>query len=97
VQPDVVVGVHAHAQPGRLLEAVRSLQAACDKGARVVLLPDSPGAAVAAPHSTGRAFIDLEQRGRAEPLGPSARHGFYRDMAGCGSGRYISFVECLTP
>ena len=70
--PGVVVGVHAHAEPSRLVETVRSLQASGDDGAEIVLLPDGPDAALSAALTTEPALTSLPQRGTAEPLGPPA-------------------------
>ncbi len=46
MSPRLVVGVHAHAEPDRLVQTVRSLPAAGADDAVVVLLPDGPDAAL---------------------------------------------------
>ena len=69
----VVVGVHAHAEPARLVETVRSLQAGGDDSAGLVLLlPDGPDAALSAALTTEPTLTNLPQWGTAEPLGPPA-------------------------
>jgi glycosyltransferase involved in cell wall biosynthesis len=70
--PGVVVGVHAHAEPVRLAETVRSLQAGGVDGAQVVLLPDGPDAALSAALATEPRLASLPQWGTTEPLGPPA-------------------------
>ena len=72
MRPGVVVGVHAHAEPARLVETVRSLQASGEDGAEIVLLPDGPDAALSAAVTAEPALTSLPQRGTAEPLGPPA-------------------------
>ena len=67
----VVVGIHAHAEPARLVETVRSLQARRD-GVKIVLLPDGPDAALSAALTTEPMLTHLPQWGTAEPLGPPA-------------------------
>jgi O-antigen biosynthesis protein len=72
MRPGVVVGVHAHAEPVRLVETVRSLRAAGVDGAEVVLLPDGPDAALSAALATEPTLASLPQWGTADPLGPPA-------------------------
>ena len=72
MRPGVVVGIHAHAEPARLVETVRSLQADGGDGARIVLLPDGPDAALSAALTTEPTLASLPQWGTAEPLGPPA-------------------------
>jgi glycosyltransferase involved in cell wall biosynthesis len=72
MSPGVVVGVHAHAEPQRLVETARSLQASSWNGAEVVLLPDGPDAALSAALATESTLTGLPQWGTAEPLGPPA-------------------------
>lgn len=67
----VVVGVHAHAEPARLVETVRWLQ--YGGGAdEIVLLPDGPDAALSAALRSEPTLANLPQWGTAEPLGPPA-------------------------
>jgi glycosyltransferase involved in cell wall biosynthesis len=67
---DVVVGVHAHAEPERLVETVRWLQ--FGRGADgIVLLPDGPDAALSAALTTEPTLTSLPQW-TAEPFGPPA-------------------------
>jgi O-antigen biosynthesis protein len=67
----VVVGVHAHAQPERLVETVRWLQ--FGGGAdEIVLLPDGPDVALSAALSSEPVLSALPQWGSAEPLGAPA-------------------------
>jgi len=70
--PGVVVGVHAHAEPSRLVETVQSLQVVGGNGAGIVLLPDGPDAALSAALTTEPTLTSLPQWGTAEPLGPPA-------------------------
>lgn len=72
MSPRLTVGVHAHAQPDRLVQTVRSLSAAGAGDAGVVLLPDGPDAALAAALRSEPALAGLPQWGTAEPLGPPA-------------------------
>ena len=68
----VVVGVHAHAEPARLVETVRWLQFGRGPGVEIVLLPDGPDAALSAALGTDPALSSLRQWGTAEPKGPPA-------------------------
>jgi O-antigen biosynthesis protein len=72
MRPTVVVGVHAHAEPARLAETIRSLRGSGGDGARIVLLPDGPDAALSAALKTDPAFTGLPQWGTAEPRGAPA-------------------------
>ena len=72
MSPSVVVGVHAHAEPPRLIETVQSLRASGAGDAEVVLLPDGPDAALAAALTAEPTLVGLPQWGTAEPLGPPA-------------------------
>lgn len=72
MRPSVVVGVHAHAEPVRLVETVRSVQAGGGGGAGLVLLPDGPDGALSAALATEPTLTSLPQWGTAEPLGPPA-------------------------
>ncbi len=72
MRPGVVVGVHAHAEPARLVETVRSVQAGGGEAAEIVLLPDGPDAALSAALTAEPALATLPQWGTAEPLGPPA-------------------------
>jgi len=72
MSPRLVVGVHAHAEPDRLVQTVRSLPAAGAGDAGVVLLPDGPDAALAAALRSEPTLAGLPQWGTAEPLGPPA-------------------------
>jgi hypothetical protein len=66
----VAVGVHAHAEPARLVQTVWSLR---DSGAgSVVLLPDGPDAELTAALATDPALAGLPQWGTKDPLGPPA-------------------------
>jgi O-antigen biosynthesis protein len=67
----VVVGVHARAEPERLVETVRWLE--FGGGAdRIVLLPDGPDAALSGALRSEPLLTALPQWGTAEPLGPPA-------------------------
>ncbi len=68
----VAVGVHAHAEPGRLVQTVWSLQAGGAGDATVVLLPDGPDTELAAALAADPVLASLPQWGTAEPLGPPA-------------------------
>ena len=70
--PAVVMGVHAHAEPDRLTETVRSLQAQDQAGAAIVLLPDGPDAALAAALTADPVLAGLPRWESAEPLGAPA-------------------------
>lgn len=72
MDPGVVVGVHAHAEPVRLVETVRSVQAGGGDGTGIVLLPDGPDAALSAALTAEPDLAGLPQWGTAEPLGPPA-------------------------
>lgn len=72
MSPRLVVGVHAHAEPDRLVQTVRSLPAAGAGDAGVVLLPDGPDAALAAALRSEPTLAGLPQWGTAKPLGPPA-------------------------
>jgi glycosyltransferase involved in cell wall biosynthesis len=72
MRPGVVIGVHAHAEPVRLVETVRSLRVEGADGAEVVLLPDGPDAALSAALTTEPGLAGLPQWGTTEPLGPPA-------------------------
>jgi GT2 family glycosyltransferase len=71
MRPGVVVGIHAHAEPARLVDTVRSLQTG-GEDVRTVLLPDGPDAALSAALRTEPALTDLPQWGTSEPFGPPA-------------------------
>ena len=66
------MGVHAHAEPARLVETVRSLRAGGEDGVGIVLLPDGPDAALSAALTTEPTLTSLPQWGTAEPEGPPA-------------------------
>jgi GT2 family glycosyltransferase len=70
--PGVVVGIHAHAEPERLVETVRSVQGDSTDGVGIVLLPDGPDAALAAALTADPVLAALPQRGTDEPLGAPA-------------------------
>ena len=72
MRPGVIVGVHAHAEPARLVETVRWLQFGRGPGVDIVLLPDGPDAALSAALKTEPALSSLRQWGTAEAKGPSA-------------------------
>ena len=64
MRPGVVVGIHAHAEPARLVETVRSLSAGGEgDGVRIVLLPDGPDAALSAALITEPMLTNLPQWG----------------------------------
>jgi glycosyltransferase involved in cell wall biosynthesis len=69
---DVMVGVHVHAEPTRLVETVRSLRADRGEDTGIVLLPDGPDAALATALTTEPTLAGLPRWGTAEPLGPPA-------------------------
>ncbi len=67
----VVVGIHAHAEPERLVETVRWAQ--YGGGAdEIVLLPDGPDAALSAALRSEPTLAHLPQWGTPEPLGAPA-------------------------
>ena len=68
----MVVGVHAHAEPDRLVQTIRSLPAAGAGDAKVVLLPDGPDAALAAALTGEPTLARLPQWETTEPLGAPA-------------------------
>src|SRR5215469_15912548 len=72
MRPTVMVGIHAHAEPARLVETVRSVQANGTDGAGIVLLPDGPDRALSAALTGEPVLTSLTQWGTAEPLGPPA-------------------------
>ena len=88
---DVVVGVHAHAEPDRLVETVRWLQLAGGADG-IVLLPDGPDAALSAALTTEPTLTSLPQW-TAEPFGPPA--GFNR-LASRSDGAVVVLVESGT-
>jgi O-antigen biosynthesis protein len=70
--PGVVVGIHAHAEPERLVETVRSVQADGLDGAGIVLLPDGPDTALTTALTADPVLAVLPQRETEQPLGPPA-------------------------
>ena len=70
--PSVVVGIHANAEPERLVETARSVQAEGTDGVGIVLLPDGPDPALTAALTTDPVLAVLPQWGTEEPLGPPA-------------------------
>ena len=54
MRPGVVVGVHAHAAPARLVETVRWLQFGGGPGVEIVLLPDGADASLSEALGTER-------------------------------------------
>jgi glycosyltransferase involved in cell wall biosynthesis/GT2 family glycosyltransferase len=72
MRPTAVVGIHAHAEPARLAETVRSLRADRADGAEIVLLPDGPDTALVAALKAEPELAGLPQWGTAESLGPPA-------------------------
>jgi glycosyltransferase involved in cell wall biosynthesis len=89
----VVVGVHAHAEPGHLTETVRSVQAQGEAGATIVLLPDGPDAALSAALAAEPALAGLPRWGTAEPLGAPA---CFNRLAARGEAEVVVFVESGT-
>jgi O-antigen biosynthesis protein len=88
----VVVGVHAHAEPERLVETVRWLQ--YGGGAdQIVLLPDGPDAALSAALRSEPTLTHLAQWGTAEPLGPPA---CFNRLAAGSDAPVIALVESGT-
>jgi glycosyltransferase involved in cell wall biosynthesis len=70
--PGVLIGVHAHAEPARLVETVRSLQVGGVPGADIVLLADGPDAALLAALGAEPELSVLPQSGTSEPRGAAA-------------------------
>src|SRR5258706_382017 len=68
----VAVGIHAHAEPERLIQTVWSLRDGGAGDATVVLLADGPDAELAAALGSDPALASLPQWGTAEPFGPPA-------------------------
>ena len=66
------MGVHAHAEPARLVETVRWLQFGGGPGVEIVLLPDGADASLSEALGTEPALSGLRQWGTAEPKGPPA-------------------------
>ena len=90
MRPGVVVGVHAHAEPARLVETVRSLQGGGEDGAGIVLLPDGPDAELAAALTTepdaGQSSA-MGNRGAAGTARLFQPAGFRQRRGGRGSRR----------
>jgi glycosyltransferase involved in cell wall biosynthesis/GT2 family glycosyltransferase len=93
MHPTVLVGIHAHAEPARLVETVQSLTASADDRASIVLLPDGPDAALSAALSTHPAFTGLPQWGTTKPLGPPA---CFNRLAARSKSAVMVFVESGT-
>ncbi len=94
MRPGVVVGIHAHAEPARLVETVRSLHAGGEgDGVRIVLLPDGPDAALSAALITEPMLTNLPQWGTARPLGPPA---CFNRLASRSDAAVVVFVESGT-
>jgi len=89
----LVVGVHTHAEPDRLLQTVRSLPTAGAGDAKVVLLPDGPDAAVAAALTAEPVLAGLPRCGTTEPLGPPA---CFNRLASRGDASVVVLVESGT-
>jgi O-antigen biosynthesis protein len=89
----VVVGVHAHAEPERLVETVRSLQAGGQESAGIVLLPDGPDAALSAALVAEPALAGLPRWGTTEPLGAPA---CFNRLASRSDAAVMMFVESGT-
>ena len=89
----VVVGVHAHAEPERLIETVRSLQAQRQDGTQIVLLPDGPDAAMSAALTADPALADLPRWGTAAPMGPAI---CFNRLASRSDAAVVVFVESGT-
>ena len=93
MSPRLVVGVHAHAEPDRLVQTVRSLPAAGAGDAAVVVLPDGPDAAMATALRSEPALAGLPQWGTAEPLGPPA---CFNRLAARSDAQVVVLVESGT-
>jgi len=89
----VVVGVHTHAEPERLIETVRSLQAQRQDGTQIVLLPDGPDAAMSAALTADPALADLPRWGTAAPLGAAT---CFNRLASRSNAAVVVFVESGT-
>jgi len=89
----LVVGVHTHAEPDRLLQTVRSLPTAGAGDAKVVLLPDGPDAALAAALTAEPVLAGLPRCGTTEPLGPPA---CFNRLASRGDASVVVLVESGT-
>jgi GT2 family glycosyltransferase len=87
MRPDAILGIHAHAEPERLVETVRSVQAGGTDGVEIVLLPDGPDAALAAALDANPVLAVLPQWGTEEPLGAPAC--FNRLAAGSGAATVV--------
>jgi O-antigen biosynthesis protein len=88
-----VVGVHAHAEPERLIETVRSLQVQRADGVGIVLLPDGPDAALSAALAAEPSLAGLPQWGTAEALGAPA---CFNRLASRTDAAVVVFVESGT-
>ena len=93
MRPGVVIGVHAHAEPERLVETVRSLPSPRGDGAGIVLLPDGPDAALSAALASEPVLAGLPQWWTAEPLGAPA---CFNRLASGTDAAVVVFVESGT-
>ena len=89
----VVVGIHAHAEPARLVETVRSVRVGGADRFGIVLLPDGPDAALSAALGSHRALAALPQSGTIEPLGPPA---CFNRLAACSDAAVVVLIESGT-
>ena len=93
MRPGVVIGVHAHAEPERLIETVWSLSSPRGDGAGIVLLPDGPDAALSAALASAPILAGLPRWGTAEPLGAAA---CFNRLASGTDAAVVVFVESGT-
>ena len=93
MRASVVVGVHVHAEPERLIETVRSLSSAGADTTGIVLLPDGPDAALSAALRTDPLLAALRQWGTPVPLGAPA---CFNRLASGSDAAVLVFVESGT-
>ena len=72
MRPGIVVGVHAHTEPARLLDTVRSIGRSARQPVPVVLLADGPDPTLEAALATEATLAALPRWGTAEPAGAPA-------------------------
>jgi GT2 family glycosyltransferase len=89
----VMVGIHTHAQPARLIETVRSVQANGADCAGIVLLPDGPDAALSVALTSEPVLTSLSQWGTAEPMGAPA---CFNRLASRSDAQLVVLVESGT-
>lgn len=93
MRASVVVGVHVHAEPERLIETVRSVRSQGADATGIVLLPDGPDAALSAALRAEPLLAALPQWGTAAPLGAPA---CFNRLASGSDAAVLVFVESGT-